>query len=99
MENRLIKWDKEPLTAFRAAIAYIRKKSLQNSEKVKEQILSKIEEAASRPEVHPPDKWNTDKAVEVRAFELHHFRVSYHVQETAIVIVRFRHTSQQPESY
>lgn len=99
MKSRLIKWDREPLSAFKAAITYIQKKSLQNSEKVKEEILNKVDELANRPEIHPPDRWNTDKTVQVRAFELHHFRVSYQVKEAEIVIVRFRHTSQQPEMY
>ena len=99
MKSRLIKWDKEPLSAFKAAITYIRKKSLQNSEKVKEEILGKIDESASCPEIHPPDKWNSNKLLEIRAFELHHFRVSYQVKEAELIIVRFRHTSQQPETY
>lgn len=95
----MIKWDKDPLSAFKATTAYIRKKSLQNSEKVKEDIPGKIDELSNRPEMHPPDKWNTNNLLEVRAFELHHFRVSYQVKETDVIIVRFRHTSQQPATY
>lgn len=41
---RKIKWDKNAAIQFRKAIGYIRENSAQNAEKVKQEILSKIED-------------------------------------------------------
>lgn len=99
MPSRVIKWDAEALLAFRAAVAYIRKQSPQNSDGVKQEILQKIDSLAIHPEMYPPDKWKQNNQQQFRAFELHHFRISYEVTNGEIIIARFRHTSQQPESY
>jgi plasmid stabilization system protein ParE len=47
-----IKWDKNAAIQFRKAISYIREDSPQNAEKVKREILSKIEYLLSAPEKH-----------------------------------------------
>ena len=99
MANRQIKWDDEPLAAFRAAIAYIRKRSFQSADKVKQDILEKIDQLAEHLEIHPPDKWKEGNQQQFRAFEIHRFRISYEVMNEEIIIARFRHTSQQPEMY
>ncbi len=57
MVNRKIKWDDEPLLAFKAAISYIRKRSYQNAETVKAEIIERIDRLAGHPEFYPPDKW------------------------------------------
>ncbi|NTS39691.1 type II toxin-antitoxin system RelE/ParE family toxin [Flavisolibacter sp. BT320] len=49
--------------------------------------------------MYPPDKWKEKNQKQFRAFELHRFRISYKVTNDEIIIARFRHASQQPESY
>jgi plasmid stabilization system protein ParE len=81
MKKRAVRWDKPALIYFKEAIGYIRKDSDQNADKVKSEILLKVKELSTRPEIHPPDiyKKNNDEAY--RAFELHRYRIDYLVQE------------------
>jgi plasmid stabilization system protein ParE len=52
MNKRKITWDKQALHYFRDSIRYIRKDSPQNADKVKKEILEKINELSKRPEIH-----------------------------------------------
>jgi plasmid stabilization system protein ParE len=52
MSKRKISWDKQALNYFREAIRYIREDSPQNADKVKKEVLEKINELSSRPEIH-----------------------------------------------
>ncbi len=99
MKKRKISWDKQAINYFREAIKYIRKDSPQNAEKGKREILERISELSSRPEIHKPDKYKTDNSGNYRAFELHRFRVGYLVKEEEIIIARIRNTSQEPLDY
>lgn len=51
MEIRKIKWDRVALVQFSKAIEYIAEDSIQHAEKVRIEILQKIEENS-----HPPRK-------------------------------------------
>ncbi len=77
MMKRRIAWDKDALHYFRDAIRYIRKDSPQNADKVKKEVLAKINELSKRPEVYNPDKYKINNTGNYRAFELHRFRVGY----------------------
>ena len=97
--KRKIVWDKIALHDFRAAIRYIHKNSIQNAEKVKKDILSKIKKMAFRPETGRPDKYKLNNTENYRVFEIHHYRISFVVKENEIIIARFRHTSMTPTKY
>ncbi|WP_114789496.1 type II toxin-antitoxin system RelE/ParE family toxin [Niabella yanshanensis] len=99
MQKRKIKWDKKAFLYFKEAIRYIRQNSSQNADKIKQEILKKIEDLSFRPEVHAPDKYKINNSGCYRAFELYRYRIAYLVSATEIIIVRFRHTSQEPQSY
>lgn len=71
MKNRKISWDKQASNYFREAIKYIRKESPQNADKVKKEVLEKINELSIRPEIHNPDKYKINNKGNYRAFELH----------------------------
>ncbi len=77
MNKRKITWDKQALNYFRESIRYIRQDSSQNADKVKKEILEKINELSKRPEIHNPDKYKINNNGEYRAFELHRFRIGY----------------------
>lgn len=98
-KRRKIRWDKQALYYFRDAVRYIRKDSPQNAEKVKKEILDKINELSMRPEMHAPDKYKINNDGGYRAFELHRFRVGYLVKEDEIIIARIRNTNQEPLDY
>ncbi len=84
---------------FREAILYIKKFSPKNSDRVKKDILKKINKLVDKPEIYPPDKYKPGDQANYRAFELHRFRISYLVKDEMIIIARFRHTSQEPLNY
>ncbi len=97
--KRKINWDKAALVDFKSAMNYIHKSSVQNAEKVKKDILYKIAQTATNPESGRPDKNKLNNTDNYRAFELHHFRISYLVKEKEIIIARFRHTSMDAQQY
>lgn len=98
-KKRKIQWNKQVTRSLIEAIAYIRKDSPQNADKVNKEILSKIRELVERPEIHPPDKYRKNCIGNNRAFEIHHYRISYLVKTEEVIIARIRHTSQKPEEY
>jgi len=99
MDKRKIVWDKQALNYFRESIRYIRQDSPQNADKVKKEVLEKINELSGRPEIHNLDKYKLNNNGSYRAFELHRFRVSYLVKENQIIITRIRNTNQEPLDY
>jgi len=54
MANRKITWSKSALKQFEAAINYIAEDSIQNAEKVRKEILEKIERLIAHPEIYSP---------------------------------------------
>jgi plasmid stabilization system protein ParE len=99
MDKRKIVWDKQALNYFRESIQYIRQDSPQNADKVKKEVLEKINELSGRPEIHNLDKYKLNNNGNYRAFELHRFRVAYLVKENEIIITRIRNTNQEPLDY
>ena len=97
--KRKILWDKQALHYFRDTIQYIRKESPQNADKVKKEVLEKINELSTHPEIHNPDKYKINNNGDYRAFELHRLRVSYFITEDKIIISRIRNTRQKPLDY
>ncbi len=97
--NRKISWDKQATVQFRKAINYIREDSPQNADKVKKEILEKINQLAQWPENNTPDKYKINNTGNYRAFELHRYRISYLVKENEIIIARIRHTGMAPKPY
>ena len=96
---KTIKQGKAAITGFKSAINYIRKDSPQNAEKVRTDILSKIDNLAQYPEKHPLDKYSITNDGTYRAFEHHHYRIAYRVLDLEVLIISFRHTSMEPLLY
>lgn len=99
MVSRSISWSKEAFRQFNKAIDYIAHDSLQNAEKVRADILTTIITLLTHPEKYSPDKYKVDNDGNFRAFELHKYRIAYHVSPTEIRILRVRHTSMEPRLY
>jgi plasmid stabilization system protein ParE len=99
MADRKITWSKTALKQFEAAIVYISSDSIQNAEKVRREILEKIDRLIFYPETNTPDKYKTNNDGSYRAFELHHYRVAYRVTNKVIFILRIRHTSRHTKPY
>ena len=95
----MIKWNKKAIRQFDEAIEYIKKQSPANAEKVKKAMLLKIDTLQKYPEHHAPDKYKTNNDGSFRAFELHHYRISYRYKPADIRIIRIRHTKMNPSGY
>jgi plasmid stabilization system protein ParE len=97
--NITIKWNKKALVQLDEAIKHIEKDSIQNAEKVEFDILAKIGKIPAQPERYPKDKFKIKNDGTFRAFELHHYRISYRFVKNEIRILRIRHTSKCPKPY
>jgi plasmid stabilization system protein ParE len=94
-----IKWNRRAIKQLDDAIAYIDRTSPAGAEKVKKAILSGIDALVKHPEKHKPDKYKTENDSSFRAFEKHHYRISYRHKGNEIRIIRIRHTKMNPQEY
>jgi plasmid stabilization system protein ParE len=99
MVKKRVVWDEFALTALKEAYTYIRKDSLQQAEKVKQEIIASTKALADHPEKYPPDKYRKDNDTRFRAFEKHNYRISYFIAEETIRVLRVRHVKMQPKEY
>jgi plasmid stabilization system protein ParE len=95
----VIKWNRRAINQFVKAIEYIGEESLQNAEKVQSDILAAISSLAAHPEKFSPDKYKLNNDSSFKAFELHHYRISYRFYHKQIRIIRIRHTKRNPKPY
>jgi plasmid stabilization system protein ParE len=95
----MIKWNKKAIRQLDEAIEYIGLDSPANAEKVKKEILLKIDALPKHPEHYGPDKYKTKNDGSFRSFEIHHYRISYRYKLTEIRIIRIRHTKMNPLRY
>jgi plasmid stabilization system protein ParE len=94
-----IKWNKRALKQFDQAIEYIEEDSPKNADKVKKDILSRVSKLADHPQSHHSDKYKIHNDGSFRAFEIHHYRISYRYIRKEIRIIRVRHTKMNPLEY
>ena len=94
-----IKWNKRAINQLIKAIEYIEDYSVQNAEKVKNDLLNEISTLTAHPEKYNPDKYHVNNDGSFRAFELHRYRVSYRYTKNEIRIIRIRHTKRSPKNY
>lgn len=100
VSKRKVIRDEEAKIYFKKALAYIKKDSVKNAEKVKREILASTRALADEPQrQHAPDKYRKNNDGSCRAYELHKYRISYFVSSAEIRIVRIRHTGQEPKEY
>ncbi len=91
--------DDEAKAQLREAYKYIKKDPLQNADKVRRGIVASFHAVLQNIELHAPDKYKNDNDGSYRAYEIFHYRISYHVSKTQITIVRIRHTKMNPLMY
>ena len=94
-----IRWNRQAIKQLEETIAFIEKESPASAEKVKRAVLEKIDELSLHPEQHAPDKYKTNNDESYRAFELHHYRISYRYKAAQVRIIRIRHTKMNPLPY
>ena len=57
MVKKKVVWDEQVKASLREACNYIKRDSLQQAEKVRQEILTASQRLADHPEMHPPDKY------------------------------------------
>lgn len=93
---REIIWDKEAILQLEEIYKYISERSLKAAEKVKRSIKETIQKLGRFPEVHNPDRFKNNNDGSFRAFEKYSYRVTYKISSSKVIIVRTRHTAQEP---
>jgi plasmid stabilization system protein ParE len=97
--KRSIKWNRRALKQLDELIAYIEEDSPFNAEKVRNDILQKINALLEHPESNKPDKYKINNDSTFRAFEIHRHRISYRYKGIDVRIIRIRHTKMNPLKY
>ena len=97
--KRKVVIDSEAKLQLRKIYRYIKNDSPQNAEKVRSKIISSIKELDSNPESHSPDKYRINNDGSYRAYEIYNYRITYHVSEELIIVIRIRHTKMNPLQY
>lgn len=93
-------WSKRAKAELQKAFFYIALDSLQNAERVRDEIIDITIDLVNHPEKYPADKFKQHNDGTWRAFEAHHYRISYRIMpDDTIRIVRLRHTSRSPLEY
>ncbi len=92
-------WTQPAQAHLRKLYEHIGKESPKNAHKVVEEIVMAVEKAIRNPDIYAPDKFKTDNDGSYRAFEKHHYRVSYRFANNVIRVLRVRHTSMMPMQY
>lgn len=97
--KRDVIWDKPALQSLQAAFKFIKQDSLQNAEMVKNELLNLAQKLSHNPERHPPDKFRKNNDGSYRAFEKLSYRIAFKITDTQVIILRVRHTKQEPLEY
>lgn len=95
----MVIWSKTAKAQLQKAFNFISRDSLQNAEKIRDEIIDITIDLLNHPEIYPPDKYKKNNNGSYRAFEIYHFRISYRISNDKIYIVRMRHTSMSPLTY
>ncbi len=99
MRKRKVTWGKQAAREFNAAIKFIRKESEQNADKVKEIILSKINDLSDERVVHRKDPYKKNNDGKYLYFEILRYRIVYYAEPGEVIIIRIRHTKREPKNY
>ena len=94
-----IVWTKSAKSQLREIYKCISQESVQNAIKVINDLTQAVENTVQYPEKHKTDQYKKDNDGTYRAFEKHHFRVSYRNENQVIRILRIRHTKMNPKKH
>ncbi len=94
-----IVWTKRSLKNLQMIFDYISKDSLQNANKVINDIVKSMEKTQTNAFIYNVDKYKINNDGNYRAFEKHHYRVVYKIIKNTLYVLRVRHTKQEPFQY
>lgn len=92
-------WTKLSEKQMKHLYDYISNDSIKNAGVVLNDITAAVNKAINNPEIYNADKYKINNDGSYRAFEKHHYRISYRFTKNIIRVLRVRHTSMKPKSY
>ncbi len=95
----VVVWSNSVKAELRKAFEYIALDSLQNAQMVIDTLIDMTMDLPENPGKHSLDKFKKSNDGTWRAFEKHHYRISYRILKNQIRIIRMRHTSKSPLTY
>ena len=98
-KQRKIIWDNEAAKQFKEIFEFVRIDSLQAAIKIRSEIFATTSKIPPNPKLFAADKLKDNNDGSFRAFTIFHYRISYQITETEILILRIRHTSREAEKY
>ena len=98
-KKQRVVWSTEAKQQLKAAYHFIGKDSVQNAEKVRNDIIAITRDLEKYPGKYSPDKYKLLNDGSYRAFEKHKYRVAFRLMENEIRILRIRHTGMEPRLY
>lgn len=91
-DNSELNWTNRSRIQMKEAYKYISQDSVTSAQKVIDDITNAVEKAIKNPERYALDKYKINNDGTYRAFELHHYRVSYRFKDNSIRVLNVRHT-------
>jgi addiction module RelE/StbE family toxin len=95
----VVVWSDRAKAELKKMYEYIALDSLPNAQSVRDALIDITIGLQENPEKYPLDKFKNENNGTWRAFEKHHYRISYRILKDQIRIVRMRHTSKSPLKY
>lgn len=92
-------WDNKAFIAFNKTLDYISEDSAKNASRIVDEVIQTFDKIIKHPFIYPADKYKKNNDNSYRAFNLYRIRISDKVEESRILVVRCRHTSQRPLYY
>lgn len=86
-----IKQNKSAFNSFLSQLGFIEKRNPFNAIKVRNQILDEIDLLLINPKAHILDKYKLNNNDNYRVILIFEYRITYKIQNSDILIVRFRH--------
>lgn len=96
---KTIRWDNQAKLYFKQAVKYLKQESPTASEKVKQAILKRVASLVSDYAIYEEDRFKRENDGSYRSCEVYHYRITYKILKDEILILRVRHTSQDPIIY
>lgn len=98
-KQRRIIWDDEAKLYLKQAIQYIKQESPQGAETVKRAILDHVAVLKNDALIYETDRFKTNNDGSYRAVTVFSYRTTHKITDTHILVLRLRHTSQNPIIY
>lgn len=99
VKSLVVVWNKVAESSLKKAYQRVKEESLQNAEKVRDEILAATRELTDHPEKYPPDKFKSQNPGTHRGFEMYSYRIAYRTTKKEVRILRMRHVKQEPKMY